>query len=527
MALFNLEDALTPGDGKDPGSLGKLEPPTQAALPVQGDVPPAMSAESAQQEAAGFQRRKQAFDEAKIREELRSAGLRWNPALGLVIENDSGMLNSLIASESGSKYFWRDSSVSQKIDPFIAPGKGGIKDGWYAEGADGKFHPAKSDNPLAGYEAKLVRDPATGKPTMEIAGIGIWRSPAVTGQTGVKPGFYGKDGRLVHDAKIPTKSKVGRAFKAAGHFVADTAVAIEKLRTGGIGGSHLAMEQALTGKVDPGSLSDNNVYANTGFGIVNAAANNMFPRNITTFIRNAKAEALDEATNGLIDPKIGGIRVADVKKRLDDLRASQSQHGTEFAPAVVDSDQVYALSALLDTANGKDVIPVRDLKLLTEAHHNYTRYRLENRTALTERNALAEANLTISLEELSDLQFELNSLQKEFPASELQQRVPPEMRDSYLSAEERLKAVQQKLAQAKELTPELENEFNAARNAYSSEALKIQRFRTKDKAKFDQILAKARSIRRGLRDDLEFLPENDKGQQRLIEAIAQSRPGAR
>ncbi len=522
MALFNLEDALTPGDGKDPGSLGKLEPPTQAAIPVQGDVPPAMSAADAQQEAAGFQRRKQAFDESKIQEELKAAGLRWNPALGLVVHNSQGMLNSVIADENGSSYFWRDSSVSGKIDPFIAPGPDGIKDGWYTESPDGKFRPAKSDNPLAGYEAKLVRDPATGKPTMEIAGIGIWRSPRVTGQKDVKPGFYGKDGRLVHDDKLPIKNKVGLAFKAAGSFVADKVVAFEKLRTGGIGGSHLALEQALTGKVDPRSLSDNNVYANFGLGIVNAAANNMIPRNIITFMRHSKAEALDDAINGLIDPKVGGIRVADVKKRLDELFYSQADPGTEFARPYVDTDETYALSALLATAGDKDVIPVRDIKRLTEAHHIYTRYRMENRTALTERNALAEANFTMSLEELSDLQFELNNLRKEFPASELQQRVPPEMRDSYLSAEERLKAVQQKLSQAKELTPELESEFNAARNAYSSEALKVQRFRTKDKARFDQILAKARSIRRGLRDDLEFLPENDKGQTRLIEAIESS-----
>jgi len=507
MALFNLEDALTPGGDKDPGSLGKLEPPTQAALPVQGDVPPAMSAEGAQQEAAGFQRRKQAFDESKIQEELKAAGLRWNPALGLVVHNSQGMLNSVIADENGSSYFWRDSSVSGKIDPFIAPGPDGIKDGWYTESPDGKFRLAKSDNPLAGYEAKLVRDPATGKPTMEIAGIGIWRSPRVTGQKDVKPGFYGKDGRLVHDDKLPTKGRTVRALKKAGKVVHDWASGAGKLASNGYIGS---------------GTSDNNVYANASLSVVNTAANNMFSRNITTFIRHSKAEALDKVTNGLIDPKIGGIRVADVKKRLDELFYSQAEHGTEFARPYVDTDETYALSALLDTANGKDVIPVRDIKRLTEAHHNYTRYRMENRNALTERNALAEANFTISLGELSDLQFELNSLRKEFPASELQQRVPPEMRDSYLSAVERFKAVQQKLAQAKELTPELESEFNAARNAYSSEALKIQRFRTKDKARFDQILAEARSIRRGLRDDLEFLPENDKGQQRLIDAIESS-----
>lgn len=521
MALFNLEDALTPGDGKDPGSLGKLEPPTQAALPVQGDVPPAMSAEDAQQEAAGFQRRKQAFDESKIREELRAAGLQWNPALGIVKTSQQGLIHSMIGSPRGDAYIWRDSSVSQKVDQHIVDHGGEIKDGWYVAGKDGKLRPADTDNPLRGYDAKLVRDPATGKPTMEIVGLGIWRSKGVTGQD-LRPGFYGKDGKIVHDDKLPIKNKVGRAFKAAGRLVADTAVAIEKLRTGGIGGSHLAMEQALTGKVDPGSLSDNNVYANVGLSVVDHAANNMFPRNITTFMRNAKAEALDKVTNGLIDPKIGGIRAADVKKRLDELFYSQAEHGTEFARPYVDTDETYALSALLDTAGGKDVIPVRDIKRLAEAHHIYTRYRMENRTALTERNALAEANFTMSLEELSDLQFEMNSLRKEFPASELQQRVPPEMRDSYLSAEERLKAVQQKLSQAKELTPELESEFNAARNAYSSEALKVQRFRTKDKAKFDQILAKARSIRRGLRDDLEFLPENDKGQQRLIDAIESS-----
>lgn len=206
MARFNRADALNaePDDGS--GSLGKIEPPKQAALPVDGALPPSLEAEAASSDAAGFKKRKLAFDEAKIQSELQASGSIWNPALGLVRKNEVGDLHSLIAAPGGGTYFWRDSSNAERIDPNIRDHDGKIKDGWYVLGADGTFKPAPTDNPLRGHEAKIVRDPSSGKPTMEVNGL-YWRSKGVTGHD-TEPGFYDKTGKRVKGRELEIKGKV-------------------------------------------------------------------------------------------------------------------------------------------------------------------------------------------------------------------------------------------------------------------------------------------------------------------------------